>query len=127
MSCLCVILITSHFSELNLTFQLFVQFSRESRSDCSNTNSPWAYIREGLLSEGFVSLRFGGLVFRSAYIWGVIIGILRGYVNDETNLGQLSSTCFGQQMVIKLRRLACVFRLYQNGRKSTQLEVTVHK
>ena len=37
----------------------------------ASTNSPWAYIREGLLSEGFVRLRFGGggggLIFGVAY------------------------------------------------------------
>ena len=43
----------------------------------ASTNSPWAYIWEGLLSEGFVRLIFGGLIFRRAYFWGVIIGILR--------------------------------------------------
>ena len=26
----------------------------------ASTNSPWTYIREGLLSEGFLRLRFGG-------------------------------------------------------------------
>ena len=38
----------------------------------ASTNSPWAYIREGLLSEGFVRLRFGGLIFGRAYFffWG---------------------------------------------------------
>ena len=35
----------------------------------ASTNSPWAYIREGLLSEGFVHLRFGGLIFRRAYFF----------------------------------------------------------
>ena len=29
----------------------------------ANSNSPWAYIREGLLSEGYLHLRFGGLIF----------------------------------------------------------------
>ena len=38
----------------------------------ASTNRPWAYIREGLLSEGFLRLRFGGLIFG-----GLIIGILR--------------------------------------------------
>ena len=38
----------------------------------ASTNSPWACIREGLLSEGFVHLRFGGLIFG-----GLMIGILR--------------------------------------------------
>ena len=28
---------------------------------------PWAYIREGLLSEGYLRLRFGGLIFGRAY------------------------------------------------------------
>ena len=51
----------------------------------SKPNSPWVYIREGLLSEGFLRLRFGGLIFGRAYFLflfffggGVlIIGILR--------------------------------------------------
>ena len=34
------------------------------------TNSPWAYIREGLLTEGFLRLRFGGLIFGRAYFFG---------------------------------------------------------
>ena len=34
-----------------------------------NSNSPWAFIREGLLSEGYLRLRFGGLIFGRAYIW----------------------------------------------------------
>ena len=38
----------------------------------ASTNSPWAYIREGLLWEGFLCLTFGGLIFG-----GLIIGILR--------------------------------------------------
>ena len=33
----------------------------------SNPNSAWACIREGLLSEGHLRLRFGGLVFGRAY------------------------------------------------------------
>ena len=33
----------------------------------ASTNSPWAYIWEGLLSEGFLHLRFGGLIFGRAY------------------------------------------------------------
>ena len=33
----------------------------------ANTNSPWAYIWEGVLSEGYLQLRFGG----GAYFWGV--------------------------------------------------------
>ena len=34
------------------------------------TASPWAYIREGLLSEGFLCLRCGGLIFGRAYFGG---------------------------------------------------------
>ena len=34
------------------------------------TNSPWAYIRESLLSEEFLHLTFGGLNFWRAYIEG---------------------------------------------------------
>ena len=44
------------------------------------TKSPWAYIWEGLLSEGFSRLRFGRLIFGRAYFGGgggLIIGILR--------------------------------------------------
>ena len=38
----------------------------------ATNNSPWAYFREGLLSEGFLRLRFaglfsGGLIFGEAY------------------------------------------------------------
>ena len=29
----------------------------------ANSNSPWAYIREGLLSEGYLRRRSGGLIF----------------------------------------------------------------
>ena len=36
----------------------------------ATTNSPWAYIWEGLFSEGFLRLRFGGLIFGRAYFWG---------------------------------------------------------
>ena len=39
------------------------------RLKTASTNSPWAYIREGLLLEGFLRLRFGGLIFRRAYFW----------------------------------------------------------
>ena len=43
----------------------------------ASTKSLWAYIREGLLSEGYLRLRCGGLIFGWAYFWrGLIIGIL---------------------------------------------------
>ena len=33
----------------------------------TSTNSPWAYVREGLLLEGYLRLKFRGLIFRRAY------------------------------------------------------------
>ena len=38
----------------------------------ASTNSPWAYIHEGLLWKGFVHLRFGGLIFGRSlfFFWG---------------------------------------------------------
>ena len=36
----------------------------------ASTNSPWAYIWEGLLSEGYLRLRFGGLIFGGLIFWG---------------------------------------------------------
>ena len=42
----------------------------------ASTNSPWAYIWEGLLSEGFLRLRFGGIIFRRAYFGGGGGGLL---------------------------------------------------
>ena len=36
----------------------------------ASTNCPWAYIREGLLSEGYLRLRFGGLIFGRTYFGG---------------------------------------------------------
>ena len=35
----------------------------------ASTKSLWAYIREGLVSEGYLRLRFGGLIFASAYFF----------------------------------------------------------
>ena len=35
-----------------------------------NTNSPWAYIWEGLLSKGYLHLRFGGLLFIYFFFFG---------------------------------------------------------
>ena len=41
----------------------------DSTIKTASTNSPWAYIREGLLWEGYLRLRFGGLIFRRAYLF----------------------------------------------------------
>ena len=46
-----------------------------------STNSRWAYIREGLLSEGFLHLRIGGIIlggggglhFGGAYYWNITV------------------------------------------------------
>ena len=49
----------------------------------ASTNSPWAYIREGLLSEEYLRLRLGGLfIYLFIFFWGgaLIIGILRCFV-----------------------------------------------
>ena len=35
----------------------------------TNPNSPWAYIQEGVLLEGYLRLRFGGLIFWGAHFW----------------------------------------------------------
>ena len=62
----------------NFAFQNGLGFTIKT----ANSNSRWAYIREGLLSEGYLCLRFGGLIFGRAYFWkglflgGLIIGIL---------------------------------------------------
>ena len=55
----------------------------------ANPNSPWAYIQEGLLSEGYLCLRFGGLfsgglIFRMS-CWGLseFYGIMK---TNEENL-----------------------------------------
>ena len=45
----------------------------------ASSNSPWPYIREGLLSEGYFCLRFGGLIFGRAlffFLGGGVGGLL---------------------------------------------------
>ena len=39
----------------------------------TNSNSPWSYIQEGLLSEGCLHLRFGELIFGRACYQNFII------------------------------------------------------
>ena len=46
----------------------------------ANCNFPWAYIREGLLSEGYLRLRFGGLIFGSAYYRNFTVSVQHGIV-----------------------------------------------
>ena len=48
-----------------------------------STNSAWAYIRESLLSEGFLHLRFGCLFLGGLFLggWGgLVMGILRYFL-----------------------------------------------
>ena len=47
----------------------------------ASTNGPWAYIWEGLLSEGFLKLRFGGLIFGRASFWR---GLLSEFYGIDT-------------------------------------------
>ena len=48
-----------------------------------SSNSPWAYIREGLLSEGYLRLRFGGLIFGRAYSWEGLLSEFYGIYNKR--------------------------------------------
>ena len=48
-----------------------------------SSNSPWAYIREGLLSEGYLRLRFGGLIFGRAYFWEGLLSEFYGIYNKR--------------------------------------------
>ena len=62
----------------------------------ANSNSPWAYIREGLLSEGYLRLRFGAYFQEGLFLGGLIIRILqylvRSYLLKFQGLkGRLSS------------------------------------
>ena len=47
----------------------------------ANSNRPWTYIQEGLLLEGYLCLRFGGLIFGRAYY--------RNFTVDWDNLGHI--------------------------------------
>ena len=50
----------------------------------ASTYSPWAYIREGVLSEGYLRLRFEGLIFGRTYFgsrWG---GLLSEFYGTST-------------------------------------------
>ena len=56
----------------------------------ASTNSPWAYIREGLLSEGYLRLRFGGLIFGRAHFRGG-----GAYYRNFTVYTKIKKGCFG--------------------------------
>ena len=64
----------------------------------ANTNSQWAYILEGLLSEGFLRLRFGGVYFwEGLFLEGLIIGML-GYL-PLAHLGPTSPSEYTTKVV----------------------------
>ena len=44
-----------------------------STNSRSPANSPWVYIREGLFAEGYLRLRFGGLIFGRAYCFSFFV------------------------------------------------------
>ena len=46
----------------------------------ATSNRQWAYIREGLLSEGYLRQRFGGLIFGRAYFWVGLLSEFYGMV-----------------------------------------------
>ena len=54
----------------------------------ASTNSSWAYIWEGLLSEGFLGLRFGGLIFGRAYF---LVGLLSEFYGISIQMPIYSS------------------------------------
>ena len=65
----------------------------------ANSNSPWAYSQEGLLSEGYFCLRFGGrgggLIFGKAYFWGAYYQNFAVYcIVVGGTLGSITSRCF---------------------------------
>ena len=41
-------------------------------------NMPWAYIREGLLSGGYLRLRFGGTICRKCFCSGCLLSEFYG-------------------------------------------------
>ena len=61
--------------------EFWVQNGLDLTIKTASINSPWDYIREGLLSEEYLRLRFGGLMFGRAYFClgrgGLIIRIVR--------------------------------------------------
>ena len=43
--------------------------TKKNRLKKANSNSPWAYFRKGLLSEGYLRLSFGGAYFREGFFF----------------------------------------------------------
>ena len=51
-----------------ITFRKIAKTAQNSKT--ANIHSPWAYIREGLLSEGYFRLRFWGLFREVLFFFG---------------------------------------------------------
>ena len=47
----------------------------------ANPTSLWAYIWEGVLSEGYLCLTFGGLIFGRAYFWRGLLSEFYGILS----------------------------------------------
>ena len=55
-----------------------------------NSNSAWVYIMKGLLSEGFLRLRFGGLIFGRAYFRE---GLLSDFYGSRCSIKKCYNRC----------------------------------
>ena len=81
-----------------------------SDNKTASTNSPWAYIWEGLLSEGFLRLRFGGLIFGRVYFFlggGTYCRNFTVYNGTETvSCRLLLRAANGNQLKLKVLRSA---------------------
>ena len=85
-----------------------IEETRAAKTGCSRrlTDSLQAYIRDGLLSEGFLRLRFGGLIFLRAYFRALIIVILRynGHTQNKTFLPPALQMCSSRKYPYSLHR-----------------------
>ena len=66
----------------------------------ARTNSPWAYNREGLSSEGYLHLRFRGLIFGRAYFGGGLLSEFYGISFTQVRIF-LTSFLVGSEGFIK--------------------------
>ena len=78
----------------------------------ASTNSPWAYIREGLLLEGFLRPRFGGLIFGRAYFLGGLLSEFYGISKDIRIFVARPNKMAGKNRLVNKRR-APIKRLLQ--------------
>ena len=66
----------------NFAFQNDLGLTIKTGNPNRSPNSPWAHIRDGLLSEGFLRLRFGGL-FSGGLSWGGLLSEFYGRLFDR--------------------------------------------